>query len=83
MHFGLPVIGADRGGSSELICDGENGLIFRGGDAVDMAAKIRKLASSSELRRRLGNAGSKLSKKANYSADVGIQFSRIICDLIR
>ncbi len=38
---GLPVIGSALGGVRELIDDGRTGLLFRPGDAADLAAKVR------------------------------------------
>jgi glycosyltransferase involved in cell wall biosynthesis len=38
---GTPVIAADIGGMAERIRDGYNGLLFRAGDAEDLAAKVR------------------------------------------
>lgn len=41
MRSGLAVIGSDTGGTPEIICDGETGLLYRQGDANDLADKIR------------------------------------------
>ena len=38
---GLPVIAADVGSMKEDVVEGETGLLFRSGDAGDLAAKIR------------------------------------------
>jgi glycosyltransferase involved in cell wall biosynthesis len=43
MKLGKPVVGADSGGTSELIRDGWSGLLYRLGDAEDLAGKIEKL----------------------------------------
>ncbi len=51
------VIGSSVGGLTELIADGETGLIHRADDAGDLAAKIRTLADDPDLRRRLGKNG--------------------------
>lgn len=51
------VIGSDVGGLTELIADGETGLIHRAEDVSDLAAKIVRLADDPELRRRLGVNG--------------------------
>jgi glycosyltransferase involved in cell wall biosynthesis len=42
---GLPVIGVDAGGSSDLILPGENGLLAKPKDPVDLADKIQRLVS--------------------------------------
>jgi glycogen(starch) synthase len=51
------VIGSDVGGLTELITDGETGLIHRAEDIGDLAAKIRRLADDPALRARLGENG--------------------------
>ena len=51
------VIGSDVGGLTELIKDGETGLIHRAEDADDLADKIERLADDPELRRRFGENG--------------------------
>lgn len=42
---GVPVIAADIGGVGELVRDGENGYLFRPGDADGLRASLRKLAT--------------------------------------
>lgn len=44
MQAGVPVIAADAGGMPELVRHGETGLLFRTGDAVDLARQIKLLA---------------------------------------
>ncbi|MEQ9503294.1 MAG: glycosyltransferase [Deltaproteobacteria bacterium] len=51
------VIGSDVGGLTELIADGETGLIHRAEDTEHLAAQIQRLADDPELRRRLGENG--------------------------
>ncbi|GFN32769.1 glycosyltransferase [Paenibacillus xylaniclasticus] len=46
MAAGIPVISANIDGPAELIQHGENGLLFKSGDAVDLANQIMSLASS-------------------------------------
>lgn len=54
---GKPVIGGATGGVVEAVVDGVTGLLVGGNDAGEIAAAIETLASSPELRRRLGDAG--------------------------
>lgn len=49
MALARPVIVSDIGGMSELVADGENGLHFRAGDALDLAEKIESLRENPEL----------------------------------
>jgi glycosyltransferase involved in cell wall biosynthesis len=57
MSMEKAVIGSSVGGLTELITDGETGLIHRADDVADLAAKIRTLAGDRELRKRLGRNG--------------------------
>jgi glycosyltransferase involved in cell wall biosynthesis len=52
-----PVVATDVGGVSELLDDGRNGLVVKPGDAADFARAVRRLIDSSELARRLAQAG--------------------------
>ena len=54
MKFGKAVIGADSGGTRELIDDGTTGLLFRVGSADDLAATIERLYHDRDLLHRLG-----------------------------
>jgi len=57
MVSGLVVIATPTGGTTEILTDGENGLLFAAGDAEDLAQKIICLATDPKLRRRLALAG--------------------------
>ena len=54
MALGKPVIGTDLGGIPELIEDGRTGLLFKMGDPMDLADKLKKLLDSPELKQSLG-----------------------------
>lgn len=57
MAAGLPVVGSRVGGMSELVADGETGLLVEPGDPDVLAAALRRLLAEPELRRRMGDAG--------------------------
>ncbi len=57
MVSGLVVVATPRGGTIEVLTDGENGLLFVPGDGEDLARKITQLAQDPNLRRKLANAG--------------------------
>lgn len=57
MAFGNPVIGADTGGTRELVRDQETGLLYKQGDAEDLASKIRYLIENPRLIRKYGDEG--------------------------
>ncbi len=56
MHCGLPVVASAIKGHTDLIMDGETGLLYPYGDAEAFAETVRQLMSSGELRRSLGSA---------------------------
>jgi glycosyltransferase involved in cell wall biosynthesis len=57
MSSALPVVSARSGGISEVVVDGETGILVRPGDVDAHAEGFLKLASDPALRRRLGVAG--------------------------
>jgi phosphatidyl-myo-inositol dimannoside synthase len=54
---GKAVIGGRTGGVPEAVEDGVTGILVSGTDVFELAAAIRKLISSSELRLRMGAEG--------------------------
>lgn len=52
----IPVITSDLGGMREIIRDGENGLLFRPRDPLDLRRKIQLLIQQPKLIAQLGNA---------------------------
>jgi glycosyltransferase involved in cell wall biosynthesis len=42
---GTPVVASGHGAPAELVADGRTGLLFRPGDADDLAAKVRAMLS--------------------------------------
>jgi glycosyltransferase involved in cell wall biosynthesis len=54
MAGGLPTITVPRAPLTEIVRDGREGLLFREGDADDLAAKISRLADDARLRFALG-----------------------------
>lgn len=66
MKFGLPVIGTNRGGTRELIRDGENGMLYAYGDPAGLAERIDRLYRDRELRERLGT-GAREWAEATFS----------------
>ena len=55
--WGLPVIAPRSGGLREVIDDGVTGLLYTPGSVASLTEAIARLASSRELRARLGEAG--------------------------
>ena len=55
MSVGVPVVGTDHGGTSEVL--GDAGLLVPPRDPVAMAAAIERLLAEPDLRRRCADAG--------------------------
>jgi L-malate glycosyltransferase len=76
---GVPVIAANVGGLSEIIIDGQNGLLFEAGNHLLLADRIKRLLDDEELRLQL-------SKKARQTAEafdwqiIGAKFREIFKD---
>jgi phosphatidylinositol alpha 1,6-mannosyltransferase len=82
MASGLAVVSADAPSARVLLTDGETGLLCPPGDVAAYAAAIAGLASSAELRRRMGRAAREAS--AAYSWDAAsesvVQVYRALAD---
>ena len=57
MGIGRPVVASGRGGSGEYLRDGDNCLLHEAEDPAALAAAVRRLAESAELRARLRTGG--------------------------
>lgn len=67
MGAGVPVITSDAGGNPYCVRDG--GLVFRSGNAEELASRLRELLANRELRLRLGRRGREVAQ-AEYSEQV-------------
>jgi glycosyltransferase involved in cell wall biosynthesis len=56
MTMARPLIAPDHGGAVEMIENGKTGLLFKPGDAQDLAEKIRTLYRDSALRKDMGQS---------------------------
>lgn len=54
---GIPTIASDIGGNVEIVADSKTGLLFRKGDAADLARTITALAGSPDLRATVSRQG--------------------------
>ena len=55
MAAGLPVVAARAGGPTEIIIEGENGLLYPPGDLDALAGLLSRLSDDAELRSQLGD----------------------------
>lgn len=70
MSEGCPVIGAAAGALPELVRDGENGLLFRPGDAGALSEQIVTLASTPGLSLKLISEGVRTVERHSWDATV-------------
>ena len=59
MAAGLPIVTTDEGAIPDIVRDGENGFICPVHDPDSIAVALRKLLSDSELRKMMGECGSR------------------------
>jgi glycosyltransferase involved in cell wall biosynthesis len=79
---GKPVIGADVGAPASLIVEGEDGLLFRYGDAASLAQKAGQLLLQPAQRVAMGAAGRE-KVLANYTWEiVADQVRQVYADLL-
>jgi glycosyltransferase involved in cell wall biosynthesis len=57
MASGLAVVSTGTGGTPELICHGENGMLFRAGDSDDCANQVEALVRDRTLLERVRHEG--------------------------
>lgn len=72
MACGCAVIGSHVGGTPELVSHGRSGLLFRPGNADDLAAQLRVLIEDEALRRRLGAEAARFTHK-NLSIGLAVR----------
>ncbi len=81
MAQGTPVVAANHGGLREVVVQNETGLLFRPGDAQDLADKLNSLLNDPELAKRLGEAGrerqASLFSSERYCADFAHLYERM------
>lgn len=81
MSCGLPVVATNVGANSELVIEGQSGLLIPSDNPQVLAEAIVKLVDNQSLRRRMGEQG-----RARIERDYGIarmvrDYSQLYCDL--
>jgi glycosyltransferase involved in cell wall biosynthesis len=69
---GLPVLASRLGAMAQLVQDQETGLLFRVGDAEDLAAKVRQAFARPEALQRMG-ANAYSAYRARYTPERGFE----------
>lgn len=67
MAAGLPVVSTTAGGISEVVKNGETGLLVPPGDPAALAAAITRLAEDESLRKKFGESGRR--RAASFTID--------------
>lgn len=62
MMSGMPVIGANSGGTPELIKNGITGFVFNTGDSIDLANNMIRFIEDRSLVKKMGMAASRYAK---------------------
>jgi glycosyltransferase involved in cell wall biosynthesis len=78
MAFAKPVVAADHGGLSEIVKDGQTGLLVPPGDVHALSAALKRLAVGPEERVRLGEAG-RQRQMAYFSV---ASYARGLCEVL-
>jgi len=63
MAAGVPVVAADGGAVSELVLDGQTGLLVEAGDPAAIADAVTRLFSDAELRRSISSTAREMVSK--------------------
>jgi 1,2-diacylglycerol 3-alpha-glucosyltransferase len=71
MAAGLPVVAAAAGALPELVADGENGYLFRPGDARDLAHKVGLILDNPALAEQMGVLG--MEKVLKHDINLNMQ----------
>jgi glycosyltransferase involved in cell wall biosynthesis len=65
---GLPIVAARSGASREVVCEGENGLLYEAGSREALAAAVRRLFSDDALRGALARGARAAAEERDWGA---------------
>lgn len=82
MAFGASCIGADVIANRFMIEEGQTGVLFRSGNAADLASKLSLLLSSPELRTYLGGNARKRIEERHDSRIVAANLERLLISTV-
>ncbi len=78
MLMGRPVIGTRETGIADIVSDGNTGYLVTPGSVSELAQRLVTLARDADLRRRMGDAGSRF---AHVELDADHQHARVLAAL--
>ena len=81
MRMKVPIVTSGAGGLSELVTDGETGLVTRENSPEEIAAAVERLADDEELRRQLAQRAYEFSERFDIKAHVK-EIQKIYMELI-
>jgi len=81
MRMKVPIVTSGAGGLSELVTDGETGLVTRENSPEEIAAAVERLADDEELRRQLAQRAYEFSERFDIKAHVK-EIEKIYMELI-
>jgi len=73
LAMGIPAVASDISGNSEIVSDGETGLLFPPGDAAALADRLRKVLLNPELREKFSRNSVSLVRKSFTTAIMGVR----------
>jgi len=80
LAYGKPVVASNVGGIPDMLEDGKTGLLFRPGNADELARKLIILLQNNELRNEMGRAGRQRAEEFTWDkiADMTVKVYREI-----
>lgn len=81
MASGLPVVASNSGGISQLIHDGENGILCAERDSVGLSKNINNLLTDCHLYKNITDGGAKTVKHFDY-LQISQQYLHIIQEML-
>ncbi|MGC8855948.1 MAG: glycosyltransferase family 4 protein [Anaerolineae bacterium] len=82
MGFGLPAIGTDQGAAGEILRHGVDGFIVSGGDARELADRLRFLAERREVLAQMGVAARERYLRQPSWEQTSHQIRKFLCALV-
>ena len=83
MALARPVVATRVGGITDVVTDGDTGLLVPPGDAEAMAAAIGRLLGDPDLRRRLGASARTFTERTATVDAMVAEYARIYVDVVR
>jgi glycosyltransferase involved in cell wall biosynthesis len=83
MKMGTPVIGANSGGTPEVVLDGFNGLLYPTGSSKALADKIQALCEDPEAAARMGHQAQEWARRTFNPERYGKEMFAVLSEVTR